>query len=429
LTSVRVYIATTEGAAEVQRITEEEPNVKSVVCLDGKALALPISPDYEAFVRKPTGILERAYGHPAYRMDVSTAITEGMSWQLGALVAHALFAAGRLAQKNDQASQVVWLTGEVDRDLQVLPVEYVREKIRRSGHLLAELKAAKIPVTLGVPRRNHDELDAGWLERLDIGVKACRIVPLDSADQILDLLGLAAPCAKGPQAASARALPLVGQARPVIGVFLGLVVMGALLSAIAWWGYGLDPPGRGPPAGRGGGPTEKKGIKQYSVAAIETRAQPGSTCAAVNFRSAEAVVTEIALSNHTPITTQGAEQLCGLRYRVTNLGGKAEVWIFGARSAKGSSSLNTKILAQARLVDEDEGVLLDIRLPRRLEQPLLHRLAIVAVRNPSGDLGQRLKGFITALDGPVRPVEWNRLLAGLQQAGLEVVHLTHELDP
>jgi hypothetical protein len=149
----------------------------------------------------------------------------------------------------------------------------------------------------------------------------------------------------------------------------------------------------------------------------------------VNFRSAEAVVTEIALSDHTPITTQGAEQLCGLRYRVSNLGGKAEVWIFGARSAKGSSSLNTKILAQARLVDEDEGVLLDIRLPRRLEQPLLHRLAIVAVRNPSGDLGQRLKGFITALDGPVRPVEWNRLLAGLQQVGLDVVDLTHELDP
>jgi hypothetical protein len=429
LTSVRVYIATTEGRAEVQRITEEEPNVKSVICLDGKALALPISPDYEAFVRRPTGILEKAYGHPAYRMDVSAAISEGMSWQLGALVAHALFAAGRLAQKNEQASKVVWMTGEVDRDLQVLPVEYVREKIRHSGQLLAELKAAGIPVILGVPRRNHDELDAGWLEQLGIGVEACRLVPLDSADQLLDLLGLAAPCAKGPQAASARAVPLGDQARPVIGVLLGLVVMGALLSAIAWWGYGLDPSARSPPAGRDGGSGEKMGNNQFSVAAIETWAQRGATCAAVNFGTAEAEMTEIALSEHTPITTLGAEQLCGLRYRVSNQGGKAEVWIFGARSAKGSSSLNTKILAQARLVDEDESVLLDIRLPRRLEQPLLHRLAIVAVRNPSSGQGQRLNGFITALDGPVRPKEWRRLLAGLQEGGLNVHHLTHELHP
>ena len=202
--SVRVYIATTEGPAEVQRITEEDPNLKSVICLDGKALALPISPDYEAFVRSPTGILEKAYGHSAYRMDVSTAISEGMSWQLGTLVAHALFAADRLALKNEEASQVVWLTGEVDRDLQVLPVEYVREKVRRSGPLLAELKAAEVRVTLGMPRRNFEELDAGWLERLGIGAEACRIVPLDSADQIFDLLGLPAPCARGSIRALAR---------------------------------------------------------------------------------------------------------------------------------------------------------------------------------------------------------------------------------
>ncbi len=429
MTSIKVYIATTEGPAEVQRITEEEANVKSVVCLDGKALALPISPDYEAFVRRPTGILEQAYGHPAYRMDVSTAISEGMSWQLGALVAHALFAAGRLAQKNQQAGQVVWLTGEVDRDLQVLPVEYVREKIRHSGQLLAELKAAKVPVTLGVPRRNHDELDASWLEQLGIGAEACRIVPLDSADQILDLLGLAAPCAKGPQAASARAVPLAGRASPVTGVVSGLVLIGALLSAIAWWGSNLDPPAREPPAGSGGEPIAHEGINQYSVAAIETRAQRGSTCAAVNFGSAEAEIAEVALSDLRPITTQGTDQLCGLRYRVSNQGGKTELWIFGARSAKGSSSLNTKILAQARLVNEDESVVLDIRLPRRLEQPLLHRLAMVSVRNPSGDLGRRLNEFVSALDGPLRPIEWNRLLADLQQAGLDVVQLTHELHP
>jgi hypothetical protein len=427
LTTVRVYIATTEGPAEVQRIAEEEPNVKSVICLDGKALALPISPDYEAFVRRPTGILEKAYGHPAYRMDVSTAISEGMSWQLGALVAHALFAANRLAQKNEPAGQAVWLSGEVDQDLQVLPVEYLREKIRHSGQLFARLKAANIPVTLAVPRRNHAELDGGWFERLGIGAEGCRIVPLDSADQILDLLGLAAPCATGPQAASTRAAPLPGPPRPMIGALLGLALVGGLASAVAWWGYGLFAPARDPPPDRAA--AESKGVEPFSVAAIELRARPGSTCAAVNFGSAEAAVTEVALSNHTSITTRGAAQLCGLRYRVANRGDRAEVWVFGARSAKGASALNTKILAQARLVDPDESVLLAIRPPRRLEQPLLHRLAIVGARHPGGDLGRRLGPLIAALEGPLGPGDWDRLLEDLRQDGLAVAQLTHELAP
>ncbi len=429
MTAVRVYIATTEGPAEVQRIAEEEPNVKSVICLDGKALALPISPDYDAFVRRPTGLVEQAYGHPAYRMDVSAAISEGMSWQLGALVAHALLFAGRLAQKDEPSGQVVWLTGEVDRDLQVLPVEYVREKIRRSEPLLAELNRDGIPAILGIPRRNFDELDTDWLEQVGIDDKACRIVPLESADQILDLLGLPAPGAQGAQAASARALPPAGRTGPVMGVLLGLVVTGGLLSAMAWWASGPDPPARAPPADRAVAPGERGIIEYISVAAVGTWARRGTTCAAVNFGAVEPEVTETALSGHTPITTPGAERLCGLRYRISNRNGTTEVWVFGARAATGASSLNTKVLAQARLLDEGDSLLLDIRLPRRLERPLMHRLAIVALESRGGDQGRRLNGFLAALDGPVDPADWDRLLAELRAGGLDVLLLTHELQP
>jgi len=148
---VRLYIATTEGPVEVQRIAEEDPAVRSVICLDGRAHALPVSPAYEAFVRKPTGVIERCFGHAAYRMDVSGPIDSGASWQLGAFLAHALHRAGRLAGPKDAAEVAVWCTGEVDHDLNIHPVGGVTEKLERSSELFARLSAAGVRALLFVP--------------------------------------------------------------------------------------------------------------------------------------------------------------------------------------------------------------------------------------------------------------------------------------
>ena len=135
---VRIYIATTEGPAEIQRLAEEDPEVRSVVCFNGTCEALPISPGYDAFVRKPTGVIERLFAHPVYRMDVSQRICEGRSWQLGALAAHALKAEGKLAGKDDQCDHILWITGEVDNELKVHEVEDVPEKLRQSNLLFKE---------------------------------------------------------------------------------------------------------------------------------------------------------------------------------------------------------------------------------------------------------------------------------------------------
>ena len=133
MSPVRVAVLTTTGPAEVERITEEDPELSSVVCLGGKAVSLPVSRAYDAFVREPTGVVQRHFGHPAYRIDVSAPIDEGYSWQLGLLAAHALAAAGRLAGKGDAADRVIWATGEVDRDLNVLPVDHVARKLDRAA--------------------------------------------------------------------------------------------------------------------------------------------------------------------------------------------------------------------------------------------------------------------------------------------------------
>tara|TARA_A100000164_G_scaffold344136_1_gene342983 strand:- start:1 stop:219 length:219 start_codon:yes stop_codon:yes gene_type:complete len=63
-----IFIATTNGSVGIQRITEEDPNIDSVVCLAGKAMPLPISNAYQDFVRQPTGVVQRDFGHGSYRI-------------------------------------------------------------------------------------------------------------------------------------------------------------------------------------------------------------------------------------------------------------------------------------------------------------------------------------------------------------------------
>lgn len=187
---VRVIIATTQTPVSVQRITEEDPVVNSVVCLSGKAMALPISAAYDAFVRDPTGVIQRHFGHPAFRIDVSDKIDEGFSWQLGLFTAHALHSAGRLAQQDQKSLRTVITTGEVDRDLNVLGVSgnaektaVLREKIDdfiRSGH----------PVTVVVPKDNADHWQSALSDIKTASSENFEILVIDTVGELLDHLGI-----------------------------------------------------------------------------------------------------------------------------------------------------------------------------------------------------------------------------------------------
>src|SRR5690242_15669826 len=111
---LRVLIPTTTGIVEVLLLMEEDPVIgRSVACIGGTTETADIAAAYHAFVARPTGVIERLFGHPCYRLDVSGRIDAGSSWQLGVLTAHALAAAGRLAQEKQAAVGVIWATGSV----------------------------------------------------------------------------------------------------------------------------------------------------------------------------------------------------------------------------------------------------------------------------------------------------------------------------
>ncbi|MCG8036126.1 MAG: hypothetical protein JAZ19_03725 [Candidatus Thiodiazotropha taylori] len=187
---IRVYIATTEGPVKIQRLAAEDPEVRSVICLNGTSEALPISPAYDAFVRKPTGIVERFVGHPVFRMDVSERITEGQSWQLGVLIAHLLKFEGKLAEKEEKPDQVIWLTGEVNQALEVKPVEHIDQKLLQSAKLFSACKQQNIPVMVVMAAANHSQLTQSGKNSFHLDQQ---IMGIDTVTQLTDAISLMHP--------------------------------------------------------------------------------------------------------------------------------------------------------------------------------------------------------------------------------------------
>ncbi len=197
---LRILIATTNGPVEIQLLTEEDVAIgRSVACIGGTTETADIASAYHAFVVRPTGVIEARFGHACYRLDVSARIDAGSSWQLGVLAAHALLAAGRLAQENDVADGILWVTGSVRPvDLTVGAVSHVPEKLANSlGRLKQELNAGR-PVLLAVPAANATEVSATE-ELLAFGAE---LAIVSHAQALFDVLGM-----KLPNAASKALVP------------------------------------------------------------------------------------------------------------------------------------------------------------------------------------------------------------------------------
>ncbi|GAB6051208.1 hypothetical protein JCM17960_00280 [Magnetospira thiophila] len=189
MTTLRVYIATTDGPSEVQRLTPEDPDLQSVICLNGRAQPLPISAAYDAFVRKPTGVVERMVGHPVFRADVARPITDGTSWQLGLLLAHVLHHRGRLCGRETDPDALVWVTGEVDTDLNLHPVAGIAAKIAASAALFQQARADGKPVHLIVPTDNEAAVRAA----LGQDIAGLEVVAVARFDDVESHVGMRQP--------------------------------------------------------------------------------------------------------------------------------------------------------------------------------------------------------------------------------------------
>ncbi len=154
---MRLFIGTTVVPVEVLRITKEDPQTRSTVCLNGTTDEAGIAFDYSKFVAQGTGVIAKRFGHPSYRVDMDGHIDQDKSWQLGFFLAHAAVAAG-IPIGPHADGPLILATGTVDQNLQVGGVANVADKIHLAReYLFASGHAAETKAFVVVPAENAEE--------------------------------------------------------------------------------------------------------------------------------------------------------------------------------------------------------------------------------------------------------------------------------
>lgn len=394
---IRVYIATTNGPVEVQRIAEEDPEVRSVVCLNGTSEALPISPGYDSFVRKPTGVIERLYGHRVYRVDVAKPITDGKSWQLGLLVAHALQSVGRLAGPNDKADEALWLTGEVNHDLHIGTVSHVSEKLVASSALFRDLNAHGHGVRVVVPEGNAGDVSAAVMS------SAIKVEALADAAAFVE------SCVGGALVAQNIPTPIVTRRLSWPVVVLGTSVLAGGAYGLLYWNdypFADALPSAvisSTPASIVTPPSEEQTappayvLSDFEIEVLERRAPQGKTCGYLSFANQQPIDVPRKVTGMETLTSQG-EGLCALTYHLTNTGTVQRQAGLIVTAIDGRVS-GTSTLSETKVLQPGAGLVVTVKIPAwRSGQPL--KLAVLAAASMGrGDVmpSQKLPDMVSLM--------------------------------
>lgn len=389
---VQVVVATSEGPSTVLRVTPEDPSLRSVVCLGRSTTVLPISHAYDAFVRAPTGVVERAVGHRSFRTDVSAPIDDGDSWQLALYLAHRLKAAGRLAEDGEPADRVLWATGAVDADLAVRPVAQVDQKLRRSAGLFAAEGARVLAV---VPADLADAL-AG----LPAGV---RPRPVGTVAEILGELGL-------------EPLSKPTGSRRLRWSLAGLAAAALVAGAVALVPRPPAPPGEpGPVPPTPAMPQPAFVPSTVDLAVLEARAPDGTACGAG----------EQLLAGDPG--RPSAPGVCAVVARAANGGaGTGFVWLVALAEgtfreyATGSRSVEAAI----GTLGPGEAAEVRVSAPSWVRRPVTFRVLMVLADRELEQVTRALAGADVLSSGDL-----DRLTGQFLDLGLEVRTLRHRIQP
>jgi hypothetical protein len=412
---IAVYVATTGGPVQVERITRERAP-QSMVCLKRTSTVLPISAAYDSFVRPGSGVIERVFGpfeEGAFRLDVSAPIETGGSWKLGFFVAHALHAAvdSELAGPGQTPDAVVWLTGHVDYDLAVGAVGHIAEKMHASREAMAGWLADGLPVTLFV----HDGSDRDAV--IAAGVPAgVQVVPVNSALDVLTALKIAVrdrrPVALQQIAPPRRYAGWRTAAALLIGGVTSVTLAASLMNLrtpppadVAVADPSPLPQSAASPAStvqtapaasvpQASAPATasvpvRRTPETTRLSIFERRAPPGRTCADVQFGAVEALKVPVTI-DEMKSSTSAVRGLCGLAMVVDNADRHfvaVVVHVLSGRLLSGSERPEA-FSGQHAFAGMREWA---IDVPRRLDEPFDIQVVAIGGEKPVAEAAKWLK--------------------------------------
>jgi len=189
-TEVRVSIATTAGAIDVERIAPVALRKSKVFAWRGLAPLLAISASYDDFVRKRVARILPVDAKGTFRIDLSGEIDTGDSWQLAVLVAHALHRSQRLAGRDEHGAPLcLYATGTVDFEMAAGEVGYVEDKLRlliRDKRLQAAAADGR-RVVVAIPEANGDDARPEQEQLRRLGAE---VLAVGRVEDLLHSLGL-----------------------------------------------------------------------------------------------------------------------------------------------------------------------------------------------------------------------------------------------
>jgi hypothetical protein len=384
------------------------------MCIGRSTREATASAGYEAFVKQPSGVIERELGPfapGAFRLDVSADIGDGESWQLGVFVAHALAAEGRLAEYHEDADAALWLTGEVANDLEVRPVGHVPDKLRAARAELDALAADGTPATLIVPAANRDYLDHAELP------PAVARIAVSRTDDALAAAGLPLRASRAGDDGDTRVIlapPPRGQTRARrrrwVYPALALLILAAAAASYPFAQRFLASDSSGvatkpmpsvstqvevrPSATETATPRAAPAAPprpEIGFVIRERRAPAGATCAAVHLRRVTAEMVDVRRAAPGRFSASRHDGLCGLQFVVRNSGAPAYVAAFTTMVSGGfvDAGPAPDMVRGASPFEGETSWAVDVA--RRLDGPIDYRLIVLVSDRPVTAAAARLR--------------------------------------
>lgn len=227
-----LFLVPTTGGPLVINALRVRPGLPaSAAFAVGDYRPLPWSGDY-ARLSAPGGPLSAAIpGLAPHELRLSGSFDAGRSWEAPVALAHLLLARGHvLTDDPAESDAIIFATGAVDLDLELIPGDYaLADKIGRLAELTA--RAPQTPVIAVLPGSGEDALfDEILRPDLVQCVPARRMT--DAAAEIEKLLGAAAP---GPDEIAPRAPPAGGaRVRWAAPAAIGVLALIGGAGALVW---------------------------------------------------------------------------------------------------------------------------------------------------------------------------------------------------